>query len=463
MNYNIDIPFHAPAPAGFWDTTNEKNKEAGAIKAPDGPVQLNKLEGKKRTADEFEARKEDAKKMKQKKMDGNYVSAQALKDAQAAEQAITGNRRPLSLPAPQVSDRELLEIVKIGQSGQAAVSAVDGATSAQSLLGDYSARGPTPLRTPRVGEDNEQIESVKTMAKNLRAMVSSQTPLLGEDMEVTGDGGFTPKTSMAQTPNPVARMSTPQANGREAATGEVADGGARPALRDQMGINTPRAASGFNDTPQRGGFDGGKRTPMDLKSMFAQLPAPTNDFEIVIPDQDDDEEGEMPGGLLVPDQQDIHAASEAKRVGRIAKEYARRSTAVKRDLPRPFTIRPGFFSGEGKDAGDALVSEEMLSLYRYDSVVYPGLGQIPSQNRANLTELEVFEESRLKNADDLIKEELGEVPTIDYVKFMALRDKIWARYIYVSGEGSDGRWKEIKKLGLEEHMYDFLKLMLALS
>jgi pre-mRNA-splicing factor CDC5/CEF1 len=453
MNYNIDIPFHAPAPAGFWDTTNEKNKEASVVKAPDGPVQLNKLEGQKRSAEEFEARKEDAKKMKQKRNDGDYVSAQALKSARDAELAISGNRRPLSLPAPQVSDRELLEIVKIGQSGQAAVGAVEGATSAQSLLGDYSARGPTPLRTPRVGEDNEQVESVKTMAKNLRAMVSSQTPLLGEDVDVQGDGGFTPRTSMAQTPNPVARMGTPHANGGEIVT--RGDEVARPALRDQMGINTPREASGgFDDTPKRGGFDGGKRAPMDLASLFAQLPAPTNDFEIVIPDQDDDEEGEMPGGLLVPDQQDIHAAHEATRVGKLAKEYARRSTAVKRDLPRPYTIRPGFFSGEGKESGDALVGEEMLGLLRYDAVVYPGLGQVPSQHRAGFVELEVFEESRLKVADDLIKEELGEMPVIDYVKFMAMRDRIWQRYIFVPGEGKDtGRWKEIKKLGLEEHMY----------
>jgi pre-mRNA-splicing factor CDC5/CEF1 len=407
----------------------------------------------KRSADEFEARKEDAKKMKQKRVDGDYVSAQALKDAREAELAISGNRRPISLPAPQVSDRELLEIVKIGQSGIAAVGAVEGATSAQSLLGDYSARGPTPLRTPRVGEDNEQVESVKTMAKNLRAMVSAQTPLLGDDVDVQGDGGFTPRSSMAQTPNPVARMTTP-CDGGEVGGAGVEDG-SRPALRDQMGINTPRVeGSGFNDTPKRGGFDGGKRAPMDLASMFAQLPKPTNDFEIVIPDQDDDEEAEMPGGLLVPDQQDIHAANEATRAGKIAKEYARRSTAVKRDLPRPGTIRAGFFSGEGRDDGDALVSQEMLGLFKYDAVVYPGLGQVPSQNRAGFAELEVFEESRLQHADDLIKEELGDAPVIDYVKFMAMRDRVWAKYIFVPGEGKDtGRWKEIKKLGLEEHMY----------
>lgn len=27
MNYNADIPFHKKAPAGFWDTTEEHERE----------------------------------------------------------------------------------------------------------------------------------------------------------------------------------------------------------------------------------------------------------------------------------------------------------------------------------------------------------------------------------------------------------------------------------------------------
>lgn len=58
---------------------------------------------------------------------------------------------------------------------------------------------------------------VMAEARNLRALMTTQTPLLGEESttplhtgEGTGFGGITPRANVAFTPNPLA---TPRANG----------------------------------------------------------------------------------------------------------------------------------------------------------------------------------------------------------------------------------------------------------
>lgn len=55
-------------------------------------------------------------------------------------------------------------------------------------------------------------------ARNLRSLMSAQTPLLGEESQTplrpgegTGFGGITPRANVAFTPNPLA---TPRANGK---------------------------------------------------------------------------------------------------------------------------------------------------------------------------------------------------------------------------------------------------------
>ncbi|CAN0582706.1 unnamed protein product, partial [Ectocarpus sp. 12 AP-2014] len=129
-------------------------------------------------------------------------------------------RTELSLPAPQVSDGELEELVKMGAQAQA--HAAGGSTSA--LLGDYSEAmpTPTPMRTPAtpVGED-----VVMQATRNLALLTSGQTPLLGGEsphlQEGTGFGGSAPRQN---------RMTTPSAMGAGSGGGGGAGG---------MGSSTP--------------------------------------------------------------------------------------------------------------------------------------------------------------------------------------------------------------------------------
>ena len=71
-----------------------------------------------------------------------------------------GARSQLVLPSPQVGERELEEIVKIGQAGESARTLVDeGANeSSKGLLGDYSALAHAKnARTPRTAPQGDSF------------------------------------------------------------------------------------------------------------------------------------------------------------------------------------------------------------------------------------------------------------------------------------------------------------------
>lgn len=83
-------------------------------------------------------------------------------------------RSKLDLPAPQVSDSELIEIAKAGAAAEDdGDDDEDSATRA--LVGVYAAAPlPTPMRTPRLPPSQDVIMEE---ARNLVALNSAPTPL----------------------------------------------------------------------------------------------------------------------------------------------------------------------------------------------------------------------------------------------------------------------------------------------
>jgi pre-mRNA-splicing factor CDC5/CEF1 len=162
-------------------------------------------------------------------------NARELQKVREAEQL--GRRRKLVLPAPQIGDSELQEIVKIGMAGEQARDMAQESENAatQSLMGDYNPVGMgIAARTPRTPA---AADTVAIEARNLRAMTAAQTPLLGEENAAmaepdagTGFEGVTPRKSVAQTPNP---MLTPLRAAAGAATAT------QTPFRDELSINTP--------------------------------------------------------------------------------------------------------------------------------------------------------------------------------------------------------------------------------
>merc|ERR1719463_543950 len=84
-------------------------------------------------------------------------------------------RTTLSLPAPQLNDQELEQIVKMGADA-AALQAQSADSSTASLVQSYGETpGSTPMRTPR------QQNTILQEAQDAIARTAMQTPLFGED------------------------------------------------------------------------------------------------------------------------------------------------------------------------------------------------------------------------------------------------------------------------------------------
>ncbi|KAJ3189673.1 CDC5 cell division cycle 5-like protein [Irineochytrium annulatum] len=458
MDYNADIPFHKRAPIGFHDVSDEKDAENEAKKAGVG-VLLSKLEGKRRQEVEEEERKRDAKRQKVSKEKGENIPSQAVRDQGLANQISA--RRPMSLPAPQVGDGEIEELMKMGAAAEAARSVVDadGASASRALLSDYSAMNKLggvgadggALRTPRTPA---VTDTLRMQARNLRAMEHSQTPLLGDNLSLEGpnaltfEPGTTPSGTQLHTPNPLMAQLTPR-GGHGGETPRSVNGGSTPRsgsggifgrtpVRDGMGINTPRSEAGFDETPRSAAAGGG---PMNrqglirqqLSSIWKSLPTPKNEFDIVIPDAPKPAEGEAgdDGRLLLADgmEEDMQDVEARQRAAIKREEEVRmllRSTPVQRGLPRPLVLQPGVLSddAEGGDKKTGLSAEEMIKremerLILRDMIKHPMPGQPPVQ-KDQYRHVEGLEEDvdaegavtldELRAAQEMISGELETMP-----------------------------------------------------
>ncbi|WVR03492.1 pre-mRNA-splicing factor CEF1 [Kwoniella sp. DSM 27419] len=384
MDYNADIPFEKQPAPGFFDITEENAK---VYSAPVGQS-LRALEGKRKQ----ELEEAEEKKKRSKNNDGKsnqtaqFVQAREAQIKKLKEQEQIIRRRKLNLPMPQVGEAELEDIVKIGQAGELARELVGGESSkaTEGLLGEYEALGQARMaRTPRTGP---QQDNVMAEARNLRMMTNTQTPLLGDentplhggDAEGTGFEGATPRHGAAPTPNP---LMTPARGGVLSTPRTVAGVGATPVrtpMRDNLSIND--ADSYYSETPRDE-----KRRMADarraLKAGFASLPKPENNFELA-ETEDDEVEEEEAAVMTEEDAAERDARLKAARAQEERLELERRSSVVKKGLPRPvnvdtYKILDELNSAESSDADSAmaaafkLINLEVAMLMKHDSIAHP--------------------------------------------------------------------------------------------
>jgi len=162
IDYNADIPFEKKPAAGFYDTSEE---QARVVEAPVGQS-LKRLEAKRKpTDDDAERRK------RQKKDDGThqtkFIAARDAQIQKLKEAEQISKRRKLELPAAQVGEAELEEIVKMGHAGRAARELVEaGDENTGRLLDDQEGLLPQrSLRTPRTAQMGQWI-LVVSMSRN---------------------------------------------------------------------------------------------------------------------------------------------------------------------------------------------------------------------------------------------------------------------------------------------------------
>lgn len=167
MDYNTDTPFEKKPALGFYDTTEEASRIEDPGKLTN--VHLSKL-NRRRADIEDEKNREKKRKAKQNpnavSQEGNqgkFVREKNAKIIQMQEQEQIAKRRKLVLPAPQVGEQELEDIVKSGFAGENAKSLVmDSEVDAtQGLVGDYAFTPNTlAARTPRAPPSSKLFEYI---------------------------------------------------------------------------------------------------------------------------------------------------------------------------------------------------------------------------------------------------------------------------------------------------------------
>ncbi|CAF3588977.1 unnamed protein product [Adineta steineri] len=376
VDYNAEIPFEKRPAIGFYDTTNE-------------PFDPDKIDFKRLHVDnknlaakeenEKGERKKDNAKLKRKKEDD--LPAVIMNENRLEP---IKKRSKLVLPAPQISDLELEQVVKLGQATEMAKQQVseNGTIATETLLGDYNL---TPdlnkIRTPQLPSVQD---SVLNQAHNLNILSTVQTPLLGGSntplMDVSNEKSRGGAGLIMATPNTLFNtpFRTPTNTTTDSVTplthGQTADfnSGITP-VRDRLNIN--REDMVFDDQLKQ------REIKQQLRHNLSRLPKPKNDYEIVLPDStdqvnDDDKMDTL--NINDEDQADIDQRRRDEKRRKEQELFKRQTQVVQRDLPRPNDInltilRPTNAEGPMTDLQKAeeLIKQEMLVLLHYDAANNP--------------------------------------------------------------------------------------------
>jgi pre-mRNA-splicing factor CDC5/CEF1 len=402
MDYNADIPFEKKAAPGFYETgdeavQNEKERESFDPRK----LQL----ATKRKGDENDER--DGKRQKNEK-DAPSASYQAaikagqMQKIREAEQS--SKRRSLVLPAPQVGEGELEEIVKMGMIGEKANimarSSENDAT--RGLVNTYSTiNSGAPIRTPRAPAQEDHIANE---IRNIRALTETQSSLLGgentplhEGAGSTGFDGATPRRQQIETPNP---MATPFRQGNGIVSTPSRGPGSTP-------LQTPRDSFALN-------ANGELASKHQLKRGLASLPTPkAMDWELELPEE---QEERIEVELSVEDAEIRDRRERQIREAQEKLEFARRSQVVQKGLPRPNFMDIEALLAEAstiKDPVEAAIRHEAALLIANDALKYPQPGAkvqgtyhilerseltIVNSSVGTAKALEAFEDDALANA-----------------------------------------------------------------
>jgi pre-mRNA-splicing factor CDC5/CEF1 len=444
LDYAKEIPFEKKPAPGFYDTSGET---FDPLDPNFKRLRQQTLDGELRRDKEARERKKDKDRLKKRKE--NDLPDAILAHNKSAEPAV--KRSKLVLPAPQISDQELEEVIKVGQASelakqQAEESGMRGGPT-HGLLNDYSL---TPgerlsnLRTPRTPavQDNILME-----AQNIMALSNVDTPLKGglnTPLHESDFSGVTPRHQVSQTPNTLIQtpFRTPALPGPEGSSGGVTPssmfpkqtkqaagpGGQTPLrtpTRDKLNINPEEDLDSEADYGQYRS----QEQKVQLKASLSGLPAPSDDFEIVLPDSETDT-AEPDTEDFIHDQADIDAGRLSEIKAQQEKEFKSRSQTIQRNMPRPrdvnhSVLRPNNPNDPPINAlqrAEELIKAEMLTMMHYDGLQNPvstGDGKKDSQSAAggqseHLAYLkqrpyDAFEPEALAKASEVLDQEMAYV------------------------------------------------------
>ncbi|PSS16679.1 hypothetical protein M430DRAFT_140952 [Amorphotheca resinae ATCC 22711] len=403
MDYNADIPFEKKAAPGFYETEEEAIRNEKEREAFDPRKQ--QLANKRKGDQEEDP---DRKRQKNEKNSPSASYAAAMKAGQMqkireAEQS--SKRRALVLPAPQVGEGELEEIVKMGMIGERAnlIARSSENDATRGLVNTYSTINTgAPIRTPRAPAQEDYIANE---IRNIKALTETQSSLLGgentplhEGAGSTGFDGVTPRKHQIETPNP---MATPfrQAGGVSATPmGPPTLPGATPMRtpRDSFALNTDREMQMVGSTPR----DLKLREmamKQQLKQGLASLPKPKDtEWELELPEE---QQESIRAEELSEEDAEIRDRRERQiREAQEKLDFRRRTQAVQRNLPRPSTVDIDALLKSASEISDPIegaIEQEAALLIANDALKYPPPG---AKVRGSSKGIETFEDDALENA-----------------------------------------------------------------
>ncbi|KAI4137148.1 MAG: hypothetical protein L6R39_007451, partial [Caloplaca ligustica] len=409
MDYNADIPFEKRAVAGFYDTQDEIDRNEKQREAFDPRKQQLANKRKQDQQDEDP----DRKRRKNDKSGPSAASAAAARAGQMqkireAEQS--SKRRALNLPAPQVGEAELEDIVKLGMVGEQAnrIAGAGDNEATKGLVGNYTGIvGGTPVRTPRAPPQEDHIANE---IRNIRALTETQSSLLGgentplhEGSGSTGFDGVTPRANVVSTPNPMATpMRQGGANGVAATPARGGPGpGATPLRtpRDNFAINKddPVAPRLVANTPKEIKL-GEQSLRHQLKSKFASLPKPKEtEWELELPEEQQEPTNNIE--LSEEDAAERDRRNQALREAAQQAEWKRQTKVVQRALPRPSNVDVDALMENASNVSDPVeraVAKEMALLIANDARKYPPTSD--SNVKGSSKPLEPFDDDALDRA-----------------------------------------------------------------
>lgn len=424
IDYNAEVPFEKVPAIGFYDTSGEAVEK---VEFDFNKIRQQDLDGELRSEKEERERKKDKAKLKARKE--NEMPVSMLQNLEPAKK-----RSKLVLPEPQITDQELQNVVKLGRASDIAKEVVQesGVETTDALLGDYGIT-PQVAATPRTPAPI--TDRVMQEAQTIMALTHVETPLKGGVNTPLHDTNF---SSVSVTPSQVATpntvLMTPYGS-KKNVDGSTTPGFQTPGVksvagdahftpaRDTLNINTDNFSA---ETPiQLKNYQ--KQMKEALREKLSTLPAPKNDYEIVVPDDEMDTNETGANEPSVEDQADIDARIIADEEAANAAELARRSQAIQRKLPRPLEINTAILRPSTEMTGltdlqkaEELIKQEMVTMLHFDAAkdpVVPPAGvtvkKLPSlqQLQAYLDQhpYEDMDEDDLKESTDVIRDEMQTV------------------------------------------------------
>jgi pre-mRNA-splicing factor CDC5/CEF1 len=283
IDYNAEIPFERrPIDEVFTTSMAEEPTPNPNI----GNISLNTLEGVRRDEEEKNLRKLDQKRLKKLR---TMKMPEHQEKLNKINPLMYQKKTRLVLTDPQLTDRDLELLGKITKNSAETITSSSTAVTKE-LVGSYSIREPTPVRTPKYSSQ------LMKDAKHAYNLINAPSPMLGQEHLVHDESQETGKKSSIYTPNPYKKMINESSGPSRGETplsvsnkSKLAGKQFNPTLyNDEFSINNDEWTDnsweeGNNFASSNGGNPYDKIREI-IRRNLEGLPEPKNDYEIDMPE-----------------------------------------------------------------------------------------------------------------------------------------------------------------------------------